>query len=262
MNIFNRIKYQTPESVELEFNLAGIGSRAWALVIDYHILGLTLALFVTGFLYLSYQLSDFFTKIFSNVDKLELWLFAIGFLIIFFIYTSYFVFFETLWQGQTPGKRLAKIRVIRDDGRPVGLQHAILRSLLRPVDDFMFIGALLIMFTNKEKRLGDLVSGTFVIQQESNTIKKQNLILSSDAENLADKLLQISDFSQMLPDDFAVIREYLQRRVGMTPKAKIRLSQGLSQQIQAIINLEALPDNVTPEVFLEAVYLGYQRANG
>jgi uncharacterized RDD family membrane protein YckC len=261
MNLFNRIKHQTPESVELEFNLAGIGSRAWALIIDYHILGLSLTLLFLAFSYSYYQLSEFFIQRFGNANKLGLWLFAIGFLITFFIYTGYFVFFETLWQGQTPGKRIAKIRVIRDDGRPVGLQHAILRSLLRPVDDLMFIGALLIMFTNKEKRLGDFVSGTFVIQQESNTIKKQNLILSSLAENLADKLLQISDFSQMLPDDFAVIREYLQRRVAMTPKAKTRLSQGLSQQIKAILNLQVLPDNVTPEVFLEAVYLAYQKAN-
>ena len=166
MHIFNRVTHQTPESVELEFILAGIGSRAWALLIDYHILGLVVVVFLVVWSIVSYQVVETWNNLFRRVD-IGLWLVAIALLIMFFLYTGYFVLFETFWQGQTPGKRFAKIRVVRDDGRPIGIGQATMRSLLRAFDDTLFLGAFLIMFTRREKRLGDLVAGTIVIQVES-----------------------------------------------------------------------------------------------
>ena len=137
----------------------------------------------------------------------------------FFIYTGYFVLFETLWQGQTPGKRLTKIRVIRDDGRLISIEQATLRSVLRPFDDFLFLGAFLIMFSRQEKRLGNLAAGTIVIQVEAP--QAAAFPICEQAKHLTQELLESeADFSQMLPDDFAVIREYLQRRKAMASKAR------------------------------------------
>lgn len=258
MHIFNRVTYQTPESVELEFTLAGIGNRAWALLIDYHILGFLLVGFLVAWSYFSYQIIEIWSSLFRNTD-VGLWLVAIALLVMFLIYTGYFVLFETLWQGQTPGKRLSKIRVIRDDGRPISIQQATLRALLRPFDDTLFLGAFLIMFNRREKRLGDLAAGTIVIQTETPTATA-NFPVSEQADSLAKQLLQSeADFSQLLPDDFAVIREYLQRRKAMSPKAKEKLSLQLAQQAKNIIALEKLPQAATPDVFLEAVYLAYQQ---
>ncbi len=218
MHIFNRIIHQTPESVELvEFTLAGIGSRAWALLLDYHILGFTLVAFLITWSVFSYQLVQIWTNLFKSYD-IGLWLVAIALLVMFFIYTGYFALFETLWQGQTPGKRLAKIRVIRDDGRLISIGQATLRSLLRPFDDFLFLGAFLIMFSRQEKRLGDLAAGTIVIQVEAPQAAA-TFPISEQAKHLIQELLEIeADFSQLLPDDFAVIREYLQRRKEMASK--------------------------------------------
>jgi uncharacterized RDD family membrane protein YckC len=257
MHLFNRIKFSTPESVELEFTLAGIGSRAWALIIDYNILGLSLALFIAVWLTISSQLIDFGLETFGS--GFYLWMTAIGFLILFLIYAGYFVFFETIWQGQTPGKRIAKIRVICDDGRPVGLQQAALRALLRPIDETLFIGAFLILFNSKEKRLGDLVAGTIVIQAQP-VNKSGNLTISSEAKSFYISLQKISDLSQLLPDDFAIIREYLQRRSGMSNKARSSLSLKLADQVKSIINLTVLPAEISADVFLEAVYLAYQES--
>ncbi len=256
MHIFNYIKFRTPESVELEFTLAGIGNRAWALIIDYHILAVSLVMFFVAWTIFSVQLVGFLTDIFGSASVV--WLIAIAFIAWFVIYVGYFVFFETLWQGQTPGKRFAKIRVVRDDGRLIGLQQATLRALLRPFDEFLFIGAFLIMFGRREKRLGDLVAGTIVIQAQT-PITSATLIISEQARSLYEHLLQIADLSPLLPDDFAVIREYLQRRSAMASKARIALALQLAQQVKAIIDLENLPENVTPDVFLEAVYLAYQQ---
>ncbi len=257
MHIFNRVTHQTPESIELEFTLAGIGSRAWALVIDYNILGAILI----GFLAIIWTISSVLVEgwgSFFGTRNIELWLGAIAFITAFAIYTSYFVFFETLWQGQTPGKRLAKIRVIQDDGRLIGLQQATLRALIRSVDDTFFIGALLIMLTKKEKRLGDLLAGTIVIQTEASTTSA-SFPVSSKAQEIAILLQHQANISQLLPDEFATIRDYLQRREQMTPKAKNEVSLQLAKQTKAIIGLDKLPTPVEPDVFLEAVYWAYQQ---
>ncbi|MEH2036553.1 RDD family protein [Nostoc sp.] len=256
MHLFNNVKFNTPESVELEFTLAGIGNRAWALLIDYHVLAVILVGFFTAWSIISVPLGDFWVDIFGTA--VTLWLIAIAFLVSFIIYVGYFVFFETLWFGQTPGKRFAKIRVVRDDGRLIGLQQATLRALLRPFDETLYIGAFLIMLGSREKRLGDLAAGTIVIQAQTPTASAR-LTISEQAKGLHEQLSEIADLSQLMPDDFAVIREYLQRRGAMSLKARASLSLKLAEQVQAIINLEKLPEAVTPDVFLEAIYLGYQQ---
>ena len=94
------------------------------------------------------------------------WVIAIMAMILYGLYVGYFVGFETLWQGQTPGKRRAKIRVIRDNAQPVGLFQSTLRALLRPVDDILFVGFLFILLGKREKRLGDWLASTLVVQTE------------------------------------------------------------------------------------------------
>jgi uncharacterized RDD family membrane protein YckC len=256
MRFFNRVTLLTPESVELEFNLAGIGNRAFALLIDYHVLGVIVVLFLIAWSFLSIPLVEILTPL-TDSDIIGIWRVAIAILGTFSIYMGYFVFFETLWQGQTPGKRFAKIRVIRDDGRTVGLQQGTLRALLRPIDDTLFIGAFLIMLTSQEKRLGDMVAGTIVIQAEQ-PAAPATFPISEPARNLAEQLPQIANLFQLLPDDFAVIREYLQRRGALASKAKSELSEKLARQVKDAIDLEKVPDGVTPDQFLEAVYLAYQ----
>ena len=251
MRFFNRISLQTPESVELELTLAGIGNRAQALFIDYLIWGaaLLLVLIVWGVVStgLLFSLPD--------DDAAQLWLGAIAFLLAFVVYVGYFVFFETLWYGQTPGKRFAKIRVVREDGKPAGLSQATLRSLLRPVDDLMFIGALMIVFGNREKRLGDWAAGTIVVQEERPTVAA-TFRISEAARSLASQLLMEANINQLQPDDFAVIRGYLQQRSHMNVEAQTELSSRLAQQLREIIHYEKIIDS---ELFLEAVYLAYQQ---
>ena len=258
MRFFNRVTLQTPESVELEFTLAGIGNRAYALLIDYIVSSLIITVFLIGWTYFSIQLYSVIENWLGSNKQLGQWLVAIPILTSFFIYIGYFVFFEALWQGQTPGKRYVKIRVIRDDGRPISLQQSTLRALLRPIDDTFFMGVFLIALSKREKRLGDIVAGTLVIQEERSFIAA-TFPLSDKAQELANQLQIEADLSRMLPEDFAVIREYLQRRQVMTNEAKSEVSKQLADQIKEIISLEQVPQKVTANVFLEAVYLAYQQ---
>lgn len=254
MSLFNHIKVRTPESVELEFTLAGIGNRTIALIVDYLIWGALLIGVLMVWLILSVQIQQYF----PNTRNIEMWLTAISILLSFAIYTGYFVLFETLWQGQTPGKRYTKIRVIRDDGQPVGATQAILRALVRPIDDIAFIGMLLIILTKREKRLGDWIAGTLVVQ-EQRPISAANFKLSPEADSLANQLVATQNVAVLLPDDFAVIREYLQRRSMLDNRAKNDLSLKLARQVRDLLEMKELPFEMTADLFLEAVYLAYQR---
>lgn len=254
MQFFNQFNLQTPESVELEFTLAGIGNRTLALLIDYVVLLVSLFLFWFFYLIFTPQIESILEN-FVSINDLEMWLFAIASLISFFIYMGYFVIFESLWQGQTPGKKITKIRVIQDNGRRAGLGQATMRSLLRPVDDMFFLGVFMIVLGKKEKRLGDWIAGTIVIQ-EDRAIADANFAIDPLAQQLAQELAQHPEISQLLPEEFATIREYLQRRHVMSIKAKTHIAQKLAQRIQAILHLEE--QIVKPDIFLEAIYIAYQ----
>ncbi|NJR64287.1 MAG: RDD family protein [Leptolyngbyaceae cyanobacterium CRU_2_3] len=257
MRLFNRIKLLTPESVELEFTLAGIGSRALALSIDYSVLLLCLLVFWIIWGIFSNQLLNYLDNTGIAYGSIPIWLGAIALLLSFVIFAGYFVVFEVFWQGQTPGKRIAKIRVIQDNGKPVRMAQAVLRSLLRPIDDIFFIGTFLIFFGKREKRVGDWVAGTVVVQEERPQ-SKTGILVSLEARQLAAQLPDMTDLTQLLADDFAVIREYLQRRSFMESKARGELSLKLARQARAIVHLETIPPGLTSDQFLEAVYLAYQ----
>ena len=256
MGLFNTFRFETPENVELEFTLAGLGNRVYALVIDYLILAVVQIVYIL----LITSFSETIVSLFGNKlgENVALWIFAILTLVNFFIYMGYFAFFETLWQGQTPGKRFVKIRVIRDDGRRVRLPQASLRALLRPLDDFLGLGIFCIFFSKSEKRLGDWVAGTLVIQEDS-PLGTANFSLSQAAEALAIQLQSEADILSLRAEDFAVIRSYLQRRAEMNPEARIELSRSLAHQVREIISWSSIPEGVTPTLFLEAVYLAYQK---
>ncbi|MGJ3251829.1 MAG: RDD family protein [Elainellaceae cyanobacterium] len=259
MQYLNHFTVQTPESVELEFTLAGLGNRSLAALIDYALWSLTLSILLTLLSRADWLTERLFDWV-GNTDAVELWFSALLILISFVVYVGYYGVFETVWRGQTPGKRLAKIRVIRDDGRPISILQATLRSLLRPIDEFppFYIGAFLVFFNHQEKRIGDIVAGTIVIQEER-AIAPADFAVLEDSHALARKLQQTTHLSQLSPDDFATIREFLQRRTDMKRDAREQVSEELAQHVKAALSLNDDLEEPAPEVFLEATYLAYQQ---
>ena len=258
MRFFNQINLQTPESVELEFTLAGIGNRSLALIIDYIIFGLSILFVWIISAFLAFQLVPNFISD-GTINRLAQWIWAIQSITTFAIYVGYFVVLETLWRGQTPGKKWTKIRVIRDNGKPERLPQAILRALLRPIDDMLFIGVFFIIFNKREKRLGDMLAGTIVVQEEKSKLSK--IEISPEAEHLATQLRTEAEIDNLLPEDFATIRDFLQRRKNIILEYQHQLSRKLAQQVREIILLEDAPEGYSNSQFLEAIYLAYQQDN-
>ncbi len=251
MEIERKVKLLTPESVELEFSLAGIGNRALALLIDYSIL--FLILFCLSFVWVvvgeQLETSDF-------AEELTKWFNAFMFLLYFLIYSGYFVFFETVWNGQTPGKRFTKIRVIQANGRPVGLSQASLRALLRVFDDFFSVGVLLIIFGKTEKRIGDIVAQTIVIQ-EPRRAEEVDIKLSFNSEKAKGEWSSLGITDRLSVHDFAVVKDYLQRRKNFSSKTRLMVSDRLMGQLRLKLELTDIPLGFTTEEHLEGIYLSF-----
>ena len=162
---------ETPERVPLAFSLASIGNRFLAAIID-HLIQYTVLIAVV---LISADLMGYSAigtpgeeSVFADAPK---WAVAILVIAVFAIYFGYFIFFEWWWDGQTPGKRLMKLRVIREDGRPVTIFEAAVRNLLRLIDTMpgpMYsVGLITIFLNSKDQRVGDIFGGTVVIRERA-----------------------------------------------------------------------------------------------
>ena len=155
---------ETPERVPLHFALASIGNRFLACAIDHAIQLLTLLLIIlAGFALAS------MTNWENKIESAPKWVYAVMILLAFLIFAGYFAFFEWLWSGQTPGKRWMKLRVIREDGRPITFWEASVRNLIRTLDmmpaPFYSIGLISVFVTSRDQRVGDMVAGTVVVRE-------------------------------------------------------------------------------------------------
>ncbi|HSE98751.1 MAG TPA: RDD family protein, partial [Blastocatellia bacterium] len=165
---------ETPERVELHYILANVGNRFLAAAIDHLIQIVSLVMLLLTALALSnWQL----------FDEMGTWTAALSVLAVFVIYWGYFVLFETLWSGQTPGKRIMRLRVVREDGRPIRFYEVFIRNLLRLVLDFQpfpsyAIGVVSIIFSPRSKRLGDFVAGTVVVKERATEAPSLEQIIS------------------------------------------------------------------------------------
>ena len=161
----------TPDHVSLEFELAGPGSRFSAYLLDflYSVL-LMIALFLLMLLTGAAGMRNLINLMRGEGGWIASWGAALLILMLFAIHWGYYVFFEGLWHGSTPGKRTLGIRVIRQDGLPIGFREAALRNLLRVADMLpppcYLLGGLVAHFDRHGRRLGDMVAGTYVIMEK------------------------------------------------------------------------------------------------
>ena len=153
-----RYQVETPEGIDLPLRPAGLMVRALAFANDLGLRGLILGLL---FMVLAF------------LGKLGV---GLGSLLLFVVSWWYMVLFEVLNQGRSPGKQWMGLRVVQDDGTPVGWSASLLRNLLRFVDMLpfgYFLGAISCLQHPTFKRLGDLAAGTLVIYREQSLTRPQ-----------------------------------------------------------------------------------------
>jgi uncharacterized RDD family membrane protein YckC len=234
-----KLTIDTPEQVSLEFVLASVGSRFLAFGLD--------TLFqAAGFLVVLLVAAGVSAVSVTVQLQSGLWVLAGILLTGFSIYYGYFAVFEAVWNGQTPGKRMVGLRVILATGRPITPYEAILRNLLRLVDQLpgMYaIGMLSILLTAKNQRLGDLAAGTVVVYELP--IERDDAV-----EAPRDRPGTRHGAAQLTDDDIALVEAFLRRR----PDLDVDRRAGAARQIAVRIRTRlGLAPGLDDEAFLEEI---------
>jgi uncharacterized RDD family membrane protein YckC len=226
----------TPEYVEFNFVLAGLMSRFLALLVDT-----VLSLVITYALFLLVLLISLLVSAGSAAvggAAVGEQLFGLGvaaqFVIWFLIDWGYMVLLETVWSGQTVGKKMLGLRVIQDTGVRVGVYQSLLRNLVRPLDKlpiFYLVGGVAALFSNTQQRLGDLLAGTIVVRERRLKIPAQLERPDGDTSLLADpdfraRVAKLSAEEETLLFSAALRREEL----GM--EARLNLFATLARRLE------------------------------
>lgn len=238
----DKLTIETPEQTALEFPLAGIGSRFLALAAD--------TLIQLSVLLLLFFAAEAVAPVGRLLGSASLWMDAGLTIAGFLIYEAYFAFFEAVWNGQTPGKRLVGLRVIKDDGRPIGVYDAISRNLLRIIDQLpgvYAVGVVVMLFSPQSKRLGDHVAGTVVVHER--TIESARPFAGSSAEVQA----PIFDPSRISLDEFRLIETFLQRRTSLETEVRRSMAIQIISRVARKLEIEPAPWPDC-ENLLEAIY--------
>jgi len=156
-SIVKTITIITPANIEVEYKLAGVGARLAALIIDSLLQFSAIAVCGAVIWATNYQLRQGGAAIRSSTAL------AVFIVLAFTIYLGYFVVLELVMNGQTIGKRLFGLRVIRDNGQPIEFSQALMRGIIRSSLDMMYVGLFVILFSKKHKRVGDMAAGTIVV---------------------------------------------------------------------------------------------------
>lgn len=215
---------ETPERVRLAFSLASIGNRFLAVTIDHAIQFFILILIYFIFTGISGGAGNIEQALGSTLAQMPKWTIALMIILLFLVFASYFILFEWLWNGQTPGKRLMKLRVIREDGRPITLWEAIARNLLRIFDavpgfviPIYSIGLIVIFMSGRDQRVGDIFAGTVVIRERSDEAPAFKDVFSGRITDSAfirvQPQMQITaNIAELTEDEMDVVEVFLRRR--------------------------------------------------
>lgn len=242
----DQIQVETPEQIALEFPLAGIGSRFLALAFDTV---LQVIFYVAG--------SFAFFAAFSYSKLLTGWLHwvplawipALVILFMFCVYWGYFAAFEILWRGQTPGKRMAGIRVINDTGRPINVYEGVARNLLRAVDalpGFYVVGLVSMMISRRNQRLGDHLAGSIVVHEKRPDEARPEWVTAQRATESVPQLLVVT------PEELVLIETYLQRRDSYQLGIREQTACKIAERITAKTGIQR-PAEQSLDDFLESV---------
>lgn len=224
----DKLTIETPEQTAFDFPLAGIGSRGLALLLD------TL-LQIAGFLAIFVILLFFSSAVQLITNVLGTWAVAVSVLTAATLYFGYFAIFEALWNGQTPGKRWIHLRVIDESGRPVNVQQAILRNLIRFVDQLpsMYaVGLISALISKQNRRLGDFVASTVVVHERP--LEKSAVAWEMQPDktfaNAPTATAALGGFKLTL-DEWRLVETFLQRRASLDFALRDKLARDIVMRL-------------------------------
>jgi uncharacterized RDD family membrane protein YckC len=209
----DRLSIATPEGVDLELALAGLGSRFVAAILD--------ALVQAGLIAAAALL--LFVPDFGGVG------YAVFVVVLFLVFFAYDILFEVLASGRTLGKRWTGLRVVRVGGAPVGFLTSTARNVMRLVDmipGVYGVGALSILVTRKNQRLGDVVAGTLVVRE------RRAYSAAAPYEPRGLDAFSRLDVTAITAEELAAVRSFLTRRHDLEPAPRGALARALAEKLR------------------------------
>ena len=256
---------ETPERVPLHFALASTGNRFLACAFDHF-----LQIVVIGVLVLSVLWWVGFSNLESWAENAPKWVLALLLVAVFALWSGYFVLFEWWWSGQTPGKRWLRLRVIREDGRPVTFWEASIRNIVRLVDmepfPFYSVGLVSVFVSTRDQRLGDFVAGTVVVREREAQAPTFDQVFSAPTADAALRrsfkpVLFRADLNALAEPEVEVVEAFLRRRWDMEAMPR----QWMAWRVATPLLYKLRPDydlsDFTYEGFLEELLHRYRAAH-
>jgi uncharacterized RDD family membrane protein YckC len=248
----DELSIATPEQIDVDLELAGLGSRFVAQMLDWLI-----KISVTGLIALLAAIVVAALGYWTDLETAPKMVMAVVLAAVYFLWMSYDIVCEVAYSGQTWGKWSAGIRVLKDGGAPVDFRTSCIRNLLAIADflpAFFIFGALLIQMTPRRQRLGDLAAGTIVVRERIFAAPTETapMIESLARQNLAFTAEQLRRCSA---GDRNILRSFLQRADVMARDEWSRLAQRLAVQFAERTLAEspvATPDDAA--AFLASLY--------
>jgi uncharacterized membrane protein SpoIIM required for sporulation/uncharacterized RDD family membrane protein YckC len=239
---------ETPELVVLTYTIAGVGSRVAAALIDY-------AICFTLFFVVQIASWALGRSLIGNISRSAAWGAALLYLVLFGILWGYYVLFEGLADGQTPGKRLLRLRAVRDGGYSVTFAASAVRNLVRLLDMQPFltyaVAIASMLVTRRGKRLGDLAAGTIVVREG----------LSGRAERHAGPLTGEAEtagvHARLTNDEYAVLERFVERRTALSSERRAALAEQLTRRLGPALGTV---ENAAATTRLLALYEDERRA--
>lgn len=218
-----RVEVETPELVVLSYDIAGVGSRVVAALVDLLIAALA---FFGLVIFLIRTIAG--TELADRADLATGWLLAIVALMQFALIWGYYVLFEALADGRTPGKRLMRLRVVRDGGYSITFGASATRNLLRLLDlqpgTLGSVGMLSMLLNKQGKRLGDIVAGTLVVREQILPPIASAPVRSRDAAPAVAAQAELTDA------EFDVLDRFCERRAALDADRRSQFAEQLAER--------------------------------
>jgi uncharacterized RDD family membrane protein YckC len=254
----DRLTIQTPEQVGFDYVLAGLGSRTGAFLVD-SVIRWFLVVAILAVVALFHRFLPAVDLSAWVKDLSKTWLIALAVLAYGLVDLGYFLFFEALWSGQTPGKRRQRLRVIRMNGQPIGWLESSIRNILRAVDlvaGFYPVGIVVVFLSRNNQRIGDYAAGTVVI------VERQQRVPGERKQVDAPQVLTHPEIewyvSQLKPAQYQVLRSFLERRGQMEQGHRHELARLLSHQLFKQMS-KSTRMSISYESFIEELVALYEK---
>lgn len=240
--------------MHVSYELAGLGSRALACILDSFLQAVIVALLIWALVWLQYllRLPDLTGTIVAILLGTATFLATV----------VYYVVAEMVMNGQSPGKRMAGLRVVRANGTPLTFTDSAIRNIVRLVDllpGFYTVGLFAVFFSRQSQRLGDMAAGTVVVKERLYEAPATPATDLASAPTLPPNLApeaaaRLRSVIHLLSEaDCAAATRFLERRTELAPQVRHELALKLATPLLERLPGLSLPEFGGAEQFLEAV---------